>query len=217
MILALLGPPGVGKGTQSARIALHYDIPAISTGAMFRTAVARGTEFGRIIQRYRIDKGEFVPDEIVLGAVNARIHEPDCVKGFLLDGFPRTIPQADALDTLLAEEGKHLAGVLDFVAPVDDIVLRFSGRRVCPADGSTYHIENQPPLQPGLCDVCGTRLIMRPDDAPEVVQRRLEIYGEKTAPLQTHYRAKGLLLTIDATAEPETVFGRVIEILKGLQ
>ncbi|HZP82525.1 MAG TPA: adenylate kinase [Chthonomonadaceae bacterium] len=217
MILVLLGPPGVGKGTQGARIALHYEIPTISTGAMFRDAIARGTELGRIIARYRIDKGEYVPDEVVVRAVRERIHEPDCVRGFLLDGFPRTIPQAEALEALLAEEKCCLTAVLDFEAPMATLIERFSGRRVCPVDGSTYHIVTQPPRQPGLCDLCHSQLVLRPDDAPDVVQRRLEVYAEKTAPLLDYYRKRGLLYSIDATAEPETVFGQVVAVLDGLR
>ncbi len=217
MILVMLGPPGVGKGTQGGRIALHHDIPTISTGAIFREAVARGTEFGRLIQRYKIEKGEYVPDEIVIGVVRARILEPDCARGFLLDGFPRTIPQADALDDMLEEQGRRLTGVLDFEAPIELVVNRFSGRRVCPRDGSTYHIETQPPLQPGLCDLCHTQLVQRADDAPEVVRRRLEVYLEKTAPLVAYYTARGLLHTIDASPEPETVFSQVIALLNGLR
>jgi adenylate kinase len=216
MILVLLGPPGVGKGTQGERIALHYDVPTISTGAMFRDAIARGTALGRTLRRY-MDKGEYVPDEIVVPAVRERISAPDCAKGFLLDGFPRTPPQAEALDLLLAEQRRKLTGVLDFEAPLDVLIQRFSGRRVCPVDGSTYHIINQPPIQPGICDLCKSQLVLRPDDAPEVVQRRLEIYAEKTAPLQDYYRARGLLHVIDATAEPETVFGQVIAVLDGLK
>lgn len=213
MILILQGPPGVGKGTQSARIAVHYDIPTISTGVMFRDAIARGTELGRTIERYKIEKGEFVSDEIVIQAVRERTAEPDCAKGFLLDGFPRTIPQADALNVTLAERKLCLNAVLDFVAPIDEIVGRFSGRRVCPVDGSTYHVTNQPPIQPGLCDLCGTKLIRRPDDDPAVVQRRLEVYNELTAPLRDYYRQRGLLRTIDANADPETVFSHVVDAL----
>ncbi len=217
MILVLLGPPGVGKGTQASRISVHYDIPSVSTGAMFRDAVARGTELGRTIQRYRIDKGEYVPDEVVVTAVKDRIAEQDCKVGFLLDGFPRTTPQAEALNRLLSEQSRRLNGVLNFAAPINEIVQRFSGRRVCPNDGSTYHIEHQPPLQSGLCDLCKTPLITRPDDDAEVVKRRLEVYAEKTAPLVAYYEKAGLLRTIDATKEPETVFGQVIAVLEGWQ
>lgn len=217
MILALLGPPGVGKGTQAARISLHYGVPTISTGAMFRDAVARGTELGRIIQRYKIDKGEYVPDEVVVNAVSDRIEEKDCKPGFLLDGFPRTIPQAEALDVMLQDKGRCLKGVLDFAAPFEEIVERFSGRRVCPIGGETYHIVHQPPIQPGICDIHKVELITRADDAPDVVTRRLQVYHEKTAPLEDYYRQRGMLYMIEASAEPETVFGRVIETVEGIR
>lgn len=217
IILVLLGPPGVGKGTQGARIAVHYEIPTISTGAMFRDAVQRGTRLGRIIQQYKIDRGEYVPDEVVVDAVRERIAAPDCANGFLLDGFPRTIPQADSLRQMLTAQGLALNGVLDFEAPIGELVGRFSGRRVCPVDGSTYHLVNQPPLQAGLCDLCKSELVMRPDDAPDVVRRRLEVYFEKTAPLQSYYREQGLLRVIDATGEPETVFGQVVATIETLK
>ncbi len=217
MILVLLGPPGVGKGTQGARIAVHYEVPTISTGAIFRDAAARGNELGRIIQRVRIDQGEFVPDEIVVRAVQERTDEPDCIQGYLLDGFPRTVPQAEALELLLRERSQKLTAVLEFNAPIDEIVSRFSGRRVCPVDGSTYHIENQPPNHPGLCDICNSQLTTRADDAPEVVRKRMQVYAEKTAPLMEFYAAKNLLHKIDASAEPETVFGQVVTVLDGLK
>lgn len=217
MILVLLGPPGVGKGTQAGRIAVHYDIPTISTGAMFRDAVARGTALGRIIQRYKIEKGEYVPDDVVVNAVRERTGQDDCKNGFLLDGFPRTVPQAEMLDAMLAQRGLKLTGAMEFTAPIPLIVERFAGRRVCPIDGSTYHITNQPPIQPGICDICHTPLVTRPDDAPEIVQRRMEVYAEKTAPLLDYYAAKGLLRVIEATAEPETVFGQVIAALDSIK
>ena len=217
MILVLLGPPGVGKGTQGTRIAVHYDIPTISTGAMFRDAAARGTELGRIIQRYKIDKGEYVPDDVVVNAVKARTCEPDCASGFLLDGFPRTIAQAESLDALLADQSRRIDKVLNFHAPIEELVGRFGGRRVCPFDGSTYHIVNQPPLQPGLCDICHRELVRRPDDEPDVVERRLDVYRTKTAPLEQYYQSRGLLHTIDATAEPETVFGQVVSAIERMR
>ncbi len=213
MILVLLGPPGVGKGTQAGRIALHYEVSTISTGAMFRDAITRHTDLGRIIERYRIEKGEYVPDEVVIAAVKARTAEPDCETGFLLDGFPRTIPQAGALTTMLEERGQHVSGALELKAPIPEIVGRFSGRLVCPVDGSSYHLLTQPPVQSGLCDLCHTQLVRRADDDPDIVQRRLEVYMEKTTPLIEYYRERGLLYTVDAIAEPETVFSRVMDAI----
>lgn len=216
MILVLLGPPGAGKGTQGARMAAHYGVPAISTGAMFRDMAACTTDLGRRIKG-SLDRGEYVPDDLVIEVVKARTEKPDCASGFLLDGFPRTIPQAEALEALLADRDQKLSGVLDFEAPLDVLVARFSGRRVCPVDGSTYHIVSQPPLRPGVCDLCGAALVTRPDDAPDVVQHRLEVYIQKTAPLLDYYRGRGLLHTINADADPDTVFAQIVAVLDGLK
>jgi adenylate kinase len=216
MIVLLLGPPGVGKGTQAARIAAHYRVPAISTGAMFREAVAQGTALGRAV-RGRIDSGQYVPDDVVVAAVRERILEEDCRDGFLLDGFPRTVAQAGMLDDLLCKQHRTLSAVLDLIAPTELIVQRAGGRRVCPVDGSTYHLVFQPPRQPGRCDICQTPLVMRPDDAPDVVRRRLEVYTEKTGPLKAYYEGKGLLHLIDAAEGPETVSGRIKGVLDGLK
>ncbi len=217
MILVLLGPPGVGKGTQAERISVHYGVPTISTGVMFRNAVAKGTELGRIIQRYRIDKGEYVPDDVVINAVRERISQDDCENGCLLDGFPRTIPQADALNVVLSEMRRQLLGALNFDAPLSVIVRRFSGRLVCPVDGQSYHVENQPPIQPGICDIHQVSLVRRADDEPEIVQRRIEVYLEKTTPLADYYQQKGMLCTINANEETETVFSNVVEMIDGLR
>lgn len=213
MILVLMGPPGVGKGTQGARIAVHFDLPAISTGALFREEIANGTPLGIALKRYNVERGEYVPDEVVIRVVRERIMRPDCARGLLLDGFPRTEPQAEALDAMLDGLGRLVTAVLDFEAPIQVLVERFSGRRICPVDGSTYHIVNHPPVQPGLCDICSTQLVMRADDAPDVVERRLVIYKEKTEPLIGYYRRRGTLIVIDAVAEEETVFAHVIEAL----
>lgn len=216
MILVLIGPPGVGKGTQAARISLHYGIPAISTGAMFREAIAKGTPLGREIQRYHIEQGEYVPDEVVIRAISERISQPDCERGFLLDGFPRTVAQAEAFDSLLKQTARKLTAVLDFEAPQELLIRRFAGRRVCPNDGSTYNLETSPPRQPGLCDLCNAQLVMREDDRPEVVRNRLETYAKKTAPLIDYYKEKGLLYSIDASKDPETVFSQVLVLLERL-
>lgn len=210
MNLVLLGPPGVGKGTQGARLACHYDIPAISTGAMFRDAILHGTDLGHTIQQYRIERGEYVPDDIVIDAVQKRLSEPDCANGFLMDGFPRTIPQADSLEHMLQIQQRRLTGVINFAAPLETIVKRFSGRRVCPNDGSTYHVETQPPLHAGRCDLCHGPLLTRPDDSPDVVKRRLEVYLEKTEPLITYYGKNNQLYTINADGTTDDIFQRVI-------
>lgn len=213
MILVLLGPPGAGKGTQGARISVHYGIAAVSTGAMFREMVARRTAIGITIQGF-MDRGEYVPDLVVVAAVRERVQEPDCAAGFLLDGFPRTIPQADALSCMLAEQDRTISMVLNFDAPLSVLIERFAGRRICPVDGATYHIRNQPPIQRGYCDLCHTQLVQRPDDAPEVVRRRLEVYVEKTAPLLEYYRARAMLQNIDATGDTERVFVQVKTALR---
>ncbi len=217
MILVLLGPPGVGKGTQGARIALHYGLPTISTGAMLRDAIAKGTRLGKVAEGYRIDRGEYVPDEIIVEAVDERISEPDCLAGFLLDGFPRTIPQAKSFAAVLLKRDRPLTGVIEFDAPIEQVVLRFSGRRICPVCGTTYHVVSQPPKLQGCCDREGAELTMRPDDAPDVVQRRLEVYHEKTTPLRDYYRKCGVLYTVNADQEPERVFAETVLLLNRLQ
>ena len=216
MILVLLGPPGVGKGTQGARIALHYNLPTISTGAMLRDAITKGTALGKIAQGYRIDRGEYVPDEIIVEAVVERIAEPDCLKGCLLDGFPRTIPQAQTFSAILMKQGRLLTGVIEFDAPIDLVVKRFSGRRICPVCGTTYHVVSQPPKVEGHCDNEGAELVMRPDDAPDVVQHRLEVYHEKTTPLRDYYRECGVLHTVNANQDPEKVFAETVALLNKL-
>lgn len=217
MILVLLGPPGVGKGTQGARIALHYVLPTISTGAMLREAISKGTKLGKIAEGYRIDRGEYVPDEIIVEAVDERIEEPDCLNGFLLDGFPRTIPQAKVFAGVLLKKKRRLTGVIDFYAPIDAVVKRFSGRRICSICGTTYHITSQPPKIEGICDLEGGTLITRPDDEPDVVQHRMEVYHEKTTPLRDYYRECGVLHTVDADQDPGLVFRATIELLNRLE
>ncbi|HLH81054.1 MAG TPA: adenylate kinase [Chthonomonas sp.] len=217
MIIVLLGPPGVGKGTQGARISQYFGIPAISTGAMFREAIAKGTPLGKEIQKYHIEKGEYVPDDVVIRAIEERITEADCANGFLLDGFPRTVAQAEALTQLLEQQRRRLTAVLDFEAPQELLIRRLSGRRECPNDGSTYNLETNPPRRPGHCDLCGAPLVIREDDRPEVVQRRLEAYKEKTAPLIDYYRNKGVLYSVDANADPDVVFERVLALLNRLR
>lgn len=208
MILILLGAPGVGKGTQGQRIAERYGIPRISTGDMFRDMAAAGTPLGLKAKEY-FTRGELVPDEIVIGLVEERITQPDCKNGFLFDGFPRTVNQADALGAMLNRRGLRLDGVLDLAVSEEELVRRLSGRRTCGNCGAIYHVDSMPPKSPGICDRCGSTLTQRADDAPESVRVRLREYAAKTAPLQEYYRRSGLLRTIDASAEPEVVFGRV--------
>lgn len=208
MILILLGAPGVGKGTQGQRLAERYGIPRISTGDMFRDMAAAGTPLGLKAREY-FARGELVPDEVVIGVVEERITQSDCKDGFLFDGFPRTVNQADALEAMLSRRGLRLDGVLDLVVSEEELVRRLSGRRTCGNCGAIYHVDSMPPKNPGVCDRCGSALAQRADDAPDSVRVRLREYAAKTAPLQEYYRRRGLLRTIDASAEPDEVFGRV--------
>lgn len=209
MVYVLFGPPGAGKGTQGARIAAAYSIPSISTGAIFRENVAANTELGRMVSDY-MARGILVPDEVVITLVKDRISQPDCAGGFLLDGFPRTVQQAEHLEVMLQETGIQLDGVLNFQAPEDELVRRLSGRRVCPQCGATYHVDNVPPKKEGICDVCGAVLEQRPDDMPESVRTRLREYQAKTAPVLEFYEQRGLLRNIDASGTPEEVFARTV-------
>jgi adenylate kinase len=212
-ILILLGAPGVGKGTQGQRIAEHYGIPKISTGDMFREMAAAGTALGLRAKEY-FTRGELVPDEIVIGLVEERITQPDCKEGFLLDGFPRTVNQAKALEAMLQQQRLRLDGVLDFVVAEDELVRRLSGRRTCGNCGAIYHVDSMPPKTPNICDRCGSTLLQRADDAPDSVRVRLREYAAKTAPLQEYYRQRKLLHTLDANADPDTVFERVKAVLE---
>jgi adenylate kinase len=214
-ILILLGAPGVGKGTQGQRIAEHYGIPKISTGDMFREMAAAGTALGLRAKEY-FTRGELVPDEIVIGLVEERITQPDCKEGFLLDGFPRTVNQAKALEAMLQQQRLRLDGVLDFVVAEDELVRRLSGRRTCGNCGAIYHVDSMPPKTPNICDRCGSTLLQRADDAPDSVRVRLREYAAKTAPLQEYYRQRKLLHTLDANADPDTVFERVKAVLEGV-
>jgi len=208
----LLGPPGVGKGTQAARIASEFGIAHISTGDMFREAVAAGTELGKTAREY-MAAGALVPDEIVIGMVEERLGRPDTQKGFLLDGFPRTIPQAEALERLLEKLGRPVTAVVDLVADEELLISRLSGRRVCASCGATYHVENNPPRVQGVCDVCGGEVRQREDDRPEAIRERLREYSSKTAALTEHYSRAGLLESIAASGMPQEVFDLVREAL----
>jgi len=190
--IVMLGPPGSGKGTQAHMISELYDIPVITTGDMLREAVANGTEYGSIAEGY-MSRGELVPDEIVNGVVGERLGKSDLEKGFILDGFPRSTPQAEFLDRYLEEHGMKLDYVIHVTLDDEAIVERLSNRRSCPSCGEVYHLVSKPPENEGVCDRCGSELVLRDDDRPSVIRNRLEVYREKTRPLLERYRDKGLI------------------------
>jgi adenylate kinase len=208
MRLILLGKPGSGKGTQSKHISSSRQIPAISTGDLIRQSIAKGTDLGKRFKSYT-DKGLLVPDDLMIEMVDERLSRKDARNGFLLDGFPRTVPQAEALETLLEEKKTPLDAVVNLVVPDEILVARATGRRVCPKDASTYHVKFSPPRRPGLCDLCGTALTQRADDTEAVVVQRIEQYREKTAPLIDFYKGRGLLIDVDGEATPEHVEKRI--------
>lgn len=212
MKIIMLGAPGAGKGTQAEKIAEKYQIPHISTGDIFRANISEGTVLGKKAKEY-MDQGLLVPDELVVDLVVDRIHQADCVKGYILDGFPRTIPQAECLDKALAEMGSSLTCAIDVDVPDEAIIRRMSGRRACPHCGATYHVEYAAPVKEDICDKCGSELIHRDDDKPETVKKRLDVYHHQTQPLLAYYRDKGMLKVVDGTKELEDVFHSVEEIL----
>ena len=212
MKIIMLGAPGAGKGTQAEKIAEKYQIPHISTGDIFRANISEGTPLGKKAKEY-MDQGLLVPDELVVDLVVDRIHQADCVKGYILDGFPRTIPQAECLDKALAEMGSSLTCAIDVDVPDEAIIRRMSGRRACPHCGATYHVEYAAPVKEDICDKCGSELIHRDDDKPETVKKRLDVYHHQTQPLLAYYRDKGMLKVVDGTKELEDVFHSVEEIL----
>ena len=212
MKIVMLGAPGAGKGTQAIKIADKYGIPHVSTGDIFRANIKGGTELGKKAKSY-IDKGELVPDEVTIGMLLGRIAEEDCKDGYVLDGFPRTIPQAESLTKALAEKGEKLDYAIDIEVPDDNIVKRMSGRRACPKCGATYHIVYAAPKVPNVCDNCGSELIIRSDDKPETVQDRLSVYHKQTEPLIAYYKEEGILRTVDGTQDLPKVFEDVVKIL----
>ena len=212
MKLLIMGPPGAGKGTQAEKIVKEFAIVHISTGDMFRAALKNQTPLGLKAKEY-MDKGELVPDEVVIAMVEERISAPDCAKGFLLDGFPRTIPQAEALDKKLAEMGITLNGVINIEVPREDLIARLTGRRVCRQCGATYHVKFNPPKTEGVCDACGGELYQRSDDSLETVTNRLDVYEAQTAPLKEYYAKTGLLINIDGTKSIEEVFSSIKDAL----
>jgi adenylate kinase len=215
MNLVLLGPPGAGKGTQAERIRKRYHLAHLSTGEMLREAVAAGSEVGRRAKAI-MDQGRLVPDEVINRLVAERIAQPDCANGFVLDGYPRTRAQAEALDALLAERASGLDAVIEFEVDDEALVERISGRFACARCGTGYHDRFKPTAAPGVCDVCGgTEFVRRPDDTAETVRARLEAYHEQTAPLLPYYRARGLLLPVDGMAEIDEVTDEVFKRIDG--
>ena len=213
MKIIMLGAPGAGKGTQAKKIAAKYEIPHISTGDIFRANIKNGTELGKKAKTY-MDQGLLVPDELVVDLVVDRVNQEDCANGYVLDGFPRTIPQAEALDKALEELGQKMDYAIDVDVPDENIINRMSGRRACVDCGATYHIVYASTKQEGICDNCGGSLILRDDDKPETVQKRLVVYHEQTQPLIDYYMAKGILKTVDGTVDLEDVFKAIVDILK---
>ena len=212
MKIIMLGAPGAGKGTQAKRIAEKYSIPHISTGDIFRANIKNGTELGKKAKAF-MDKGELVPDELTCDLVVDRISKPDAAKGYVLDGFPRTIPQAEALTKALEARGEKIDYAINVEVPDENIVRRMSGRRACVGCGATYHIVYNPTKVEGKCDVCSSDLILRDDDQPETVLNRLKVYHEQTQPLIDFYAKKGILKEVDGTMDMNDVFAAIVKIL----
>jgi adenylate kinase len=213
MNIIFLGPPGAGKGTQAKILIERYVIPQISTGDMLREHVAKGTELGVKAKEY-MEKGQLVPDEIILGMVKERLSQEDAQKGFILDGFPRTVAQAEALDKILEEMGKKIEYVLALIVPDEELVTRLTGRRTCKNCGMMYHIKFKPPKVEGKCDSCGGELYQRPDDNEETVRNRLKVYHNQTAPLIEYYRKKGVLFEVDGSKNIDEITQQLINILE---
>lgn len=212
MKIIMLGAPGAGKGTQAKMIADKYGVPHISTGDIFRANIKNGTQLGMEAKEY-MDKGLLVPDELTVKILLDRVAADDCVNGYVLDGFPRTIPQAEVLDKALAGMGDSIDYAIDVDVPDENIVKRMSGRRACLSCGATYHIEHVPPKSEGICDRCGKELVLRDDDKPETVLNRLKVYHDQTQPLIDFYNAKGVLRTVDGTKPMQEVFASITGIL----
>lgn len=213
MKIIMLGAPGAGKGTQAKMLADKYEIPHISTGDIFRANIKNGTDLGKKAKEY-MDQGLLVPDELTCDLVVDRIQQDDCEKGYILDGFPRTIPQAEALDKALESLNDKIDYAVNVEVPDENIVNRMSGRRACVACGATYHIVHIPTKVEGICDRCGAELILRDDDKPETVQKRLTIYHEQTQPLIDYYQAKDALKEVDGTVDMKDVFDAIVNILE---
>ena len=213
MKILMLGAPGAGKGTQAKRIAEEYAIPHVSTGDIFRANIKEGTELGVKAKSY-IDSGNLVPDEVTIAMLLDRIHDEDCKEGFVLDGFPRTIAQAVSLGEALDKSGEKIDSAVEVDVPDSAILNRMSGRRVCVSCGATYHVEFTPPTKDNVCDSCEHELVIRDDDKPETVKKRLEVYHELTSPLVDYYDKQGILKKVDGTKSPEEVFSDIIAMLK---
>lgn len=213
MDIILLGPPGSGKGTQAQKMVERYHIPQISTGDILRGAVKERTPLGMEAQGY-MDQGKLVPDEVVVGIVRERLKESDCKGGFILDGFPRTVPQAEALDSTLGEMQRAIDHVVSIEVPNEELIKRLTGRRTCRNCGAMYHIIFDPPAKEGVCDRCGEELYQRDDDQEETIRARLQVYEEQTAPLIAYYRGKGLLRAIDGVGAIEEIFRKIVQAIE---
>ena len=212
MKIIMLGAPGAGKGTQAARIAEKNNIPHVSTGDIFRANIKEGTELGKKAKKY-MDEGQLVPDSLTIELLLDRVAKDDCANGYILDGFPRTIPQAEALDAALDKLGTAIDCAVNVDVPDQNIVSRMSGRRSCPSCGEIFHIVQMPPKKEGICDKCGEKLIQRDDDKPETVEKRLKVYHDQTQPLIDFYEKKGILKTVDGTLAPDDVFKAIEKAL----
>lgn len=212
MNVVLLGPPGAGKGTQAARIVEKYGVPHISTGDIFRANIKAGTELGKRAQEY-MNRGELVPDELVVEIATDRLAADDCKEGFLLDGFPRTVFQAEKLDEFMASKGRKIEHVLNIEVGRDDLMARLTGRRVCKSCGASFHVVNIPPKQEGICDNCGAELVQRADDNEETASNRIEVYNRETKPLIDYYEKAGNIVNIDGGKAAEDVFTAIADRL----
>ena len=212
MKIVMLGAPGAGKGTQAQMLAKKYDIPHVSTGDIFRMNIKNGTELGLEAKKY-MDQGLLVPDELTVRILLDRVAKDDCKNGYVLDGFPRTIPQANVLEDALTKLGDKIDYAINVDVPDENIIRRMGGRRACLACGATYHIEHVPPKKEGICDKCGQELVLRDDDKPETVQKRLSVYHEQTQPLIQYYEKKGVMKEVDGTVDMKDVFAAITAIL----
>lgn len=212
----LLGPPGAGKGTQAAKLVEEYNIPHISTGDIFRKNIKEGTELGKKAQEY-MNAGKLVPDELVVEIATARLLEDDCKNGFLLDGFPRTVFQAEKLDEFLQKNGQKLDSVLNIKVSKEALITRLTGRRVCKSCGASFHVVNIPPKKEGICDVCGGELVQRADDNRETVENRINVYEKETSPLIGYYEKAGVLADFDGEVGPDELFGKIRETIGALK